>query len=221
MRLDWISKRMRDKDFISDVGLHTQRSSVPSARRLDNAETCAVGGPSSICQPAQRRAGAVGKSRAVTPRPDGERELTTRQAAFVQEYLVDLNATQAAIRAGYAPESANVEGSRLLTRSNVRQAIETGKAQRLSRVNTSQDSVLHELSLLAMSSVAHYVVDDDGQVQLADGAPTGAMRAVQSIRRRIRTRTDRDGNRYRTVDVEIKLWDKPMPLKLMGRHVGL
>ena len=85
----------------------------------------------------------------------------------------------------------------------------------------AQDSVLHELSFLALSSIDHYLVDESGEVRLAKGAPEGAMRAIQSIKRRTSVRTDKDGNECRIHDVEIKLWDKPTPLALMGRHVGL
>jgi len=54
-------------------------------------------------------------------------------------------------------------------------------------------------------------------LELAEGAPEDAMAAVQSIKRK--TRVDKDGSV--TFDVELRLWDKPAPLKLTGRHVGL
>lgn len=144
--------------------------------------------------------------------------LEPREEVFAHEYVVDLNATQAAARAGYRfPEN----GYRLLERPRIAAAIERIKAQRLSRTGITQDTVLHEMSLLAQSSIDHYLVDDDGNVRLADGAPEGAMRAVQTIKRRVNVRKDKDGAVTVTRDVEIKLWDKPAPLKLMGRHVGL
>ena len=83
------------------------------------------------------------------------------------------------------------------------------------------DEVLSETAALAQSRVDNYVVDDDGNVALAEGAPEDAMAAVQSIKRRITTRTDRDGITTKTVDVELKLWDKPGSLKLMGKHRGI
>lgn len=150
--------------------------------------------------------------------------LEPRQAAFVQEYIIDLNGTQAAIRAGYSPTSAAETASELLTKPNVAAALERSKAQRAARVGISADTVLHEMSLLSHSSLEHYLVDDHGQVVLAEGAPEGAMRAVQSIKRRTTVKTVGVGENAvtsKTYDVEIKLWDKPNPLKLMGRHVGL
>lgn len=143
-------------------------------------------------------------------------QLTPRQAAFVAEYLIDLNGVQAAIRAGYA-ENSTGEATRLLDNARVRAAIERGKAQRTARVNITQDTVLNEMATLALSDISHYVITDDGQVALAEGAPSNAMAAVQSIKRKTTVKANGD----RVYDVEIRLWDKPAPLKLTGRHVGL
>ena len=147
--------------------------------------------------------------------------MTSRQQAFAAEYLVDLNATKAAIRAGYSAHTAAEQAHVLMKMPDVAAAIESGIEQRLARVNIKQDDVLHTMSLLSHSSINHYVIDDDGQVSLVEGAPEGAMAAVQSIKRRKTTRTDKDGNVITTVDVELKLWDKVTPLRLMGRHIGL
>jgi phage terminase small subunit len=148
-----------------------------------------------------------------------------KERVFAAEYIIDLNATAAVLRAGCfnvsSEASASVAGSRLLGRPKVAALVEIMKAQRLSRVSITQDSVLHEMSLLSNSNLEHYVIDDDGQVKLAAGAPEGAMRAVQSIKRKKTIKEDKDGNVTITYDVELKLWDKPAPLKLMGRHVGL
>lgn len=157
-----------------------------------------------------------------TPIEPEEKPLAPRRAAFVAEYLIDLNAAQAAIRAGYAPHSANVTGAQLLADPNIAAAVERGKAQRLTRVGMTADSVLSEMALLANGRLEHYIIDDDGQVQLAPGAPDGAMAAIKSIKRKTRMSYDKDGNLIgKTYDVEVALWDKPGTLKLMGRHVGL
>jgi phage terminase small subunit len=143
--------------------------------------------------------------------------LTPRQAAFVAEYLVDLNGTQAAIRAGYSPHTANEQAAQLLANLSIAAHVEKLKAQRLSRVNTTADSVVHEMSLLAQSCVEHYEVDDFGNLRPTEDAPEGAMRAVSSIKKKIRH--DKDGGV--TYEVEFRLWDKPGSLKLMGKHAGV
>lgn len=148
-----------------------------------------------------------------------------KERTFAQEFVIDLNGTQSVLRAGCfnvsTNESAAVAASRLLSRDKVQALIAVLQAQRLSRVNITQDSVLHEVSLLAQSNIHHYLVDDNGKVELAAGAPEGAMRAIQSIKHKKTIREDKEGTVTITHDVEIKLWDKPTPLKLMGRHVGL
>ncbi len=72
-------------------------------------------------------------------------KLTPRQARFVDEYLIDLNATQAAIRAGYSGKTAQEQSSRLLSNVMVAAAIEKERAKRSERVSVSQDDVVRGL----------------------------------------------------------------------------
>ena len=74
-----------------------------------------------------------------------ERGLTPRQAAFVREYLVDLNATQAAIRAGYSEDTAKQQGARLLTNADVLAAVDAGKAQRAAELKVTASDVVRIL----------------------------------------------------------------------------
>lgn len=150
-------------------------------------------------------------------RPGG---LLRKQTRFVEEYVVDLNATQAAIRAGHSKRTAGSIGSENLKKPEIAAAIEAALAARSARTGITQDRVLRELEALAFSSVDHYRVSAAGEVTLASGAPAHAMQAVQSIKRRVTTRGT--GARTETVrEVEIRLWDKPGPLKLAGQHLGL
>lgn len=75
--------------------------------------------------------------------------LTPKQAAFVAEYLIDLNATQAAIRAGYSARTANEQGARLLAHVSVRAAIVDAQAERARRVEIDQDAVLRRWVTIA------------------------------------------------------------------------
>ena len=68
--------------------------------------------------------------------------MTPKQRRFVQEYLIDLNATQAAIRAGYARSGASVEGVRLLANAKVAAAVAAAQAERSKRTEVTQDYVL-------------------------------------------------------------------------------
>lgn len=76
--------------------------------------------------------------------------LTEKKRAFVQEYLVDLNATQAAIRAGYSPKTAKSQGQRLLTNVDIQKAIQKAMEARAVRTEITQDMVLEELASVAM-----------------------------------------------------------------------
>jgi phage terminase small subunit len=153
--------------------------------------------------------------------------LTPRQGRFVEEYLIDLNATQAAIRAGYAPKDADVQGPRLLGNVGVSRAIASAKAERSKRTEITQERVLRELALLAFSDQTHYQHDNLGNITLAPDAPEGAMRALAVVKRRITSiggaeaNGKSDGPAISTAEVEVRLWDKPGMLKLAGRHVGL
>src|ERR1035437_3654608 len=90
--------------------------------------------------------------------------LTAKQDRFVQEFLVDLNATQAAIRAGYSPKTARVMAAENLTKPDIARAIEAAMVARADRLRITQDRALDELSTLAFSDISHYVVDDKGVV---------------------------------------------------------
>src|SRR5665647_853819 len=93
-----------------------------------------------------------------------------RQRLFVQEFLVDLSATQAAIRAGYSPKTARSQGQRLLTKPDVRKAVEEAQKARQERTNISADYVLNSLKEVAERCMqAEPVLDRDGK-------PTGIYR---------------------------------------------
>ena len=73
------------------------------------------------------------------------KELTAKQKMFVTEYLVDLNATQAAIRAGYSQRTAEWLGPRLVTKSHVATALQDAMDKRSKKVGIEADKVLHEI----------------------------------------------------------------------------
>ncbi|MCW9716771.1 terminase small subunit [Avibacterium sp. 21-594] len=76
------------------------------------------------------------------------RGLTDKQKRFVEEYLIDLNATQAAIRAGYSEKTAYSIGQENLTKPEIQGAIQTAQNKRAERVQITQDDVLRDLQEL-------------------------------------------------------------------------
>lgn len=80
-------------------------------------------------------------------------ELTDRQARFCEEYLIDLNATQAAIRAGYSEKTAREQAAQNLSKLNIQEKIAELKAERAKRTEMTQDSVIQELAAVARAEV--------------------------------------------------------------------
>ena len=88
-------------------------------------------------------------------------KLTPKQARFIEEYLVDLNATQAAIRAGYAERSATVTASKLLTKANIQEAIQIAQLARSERTQITVDKVLEDIELIKLNAMQQ---EDDGKM---------------------------------------------------------
>ena len=84
-----------------------------------------------------------------------------RQIIFVEEYLIDLNATKAAIRAGYAERSATVTASKLLTKANIQAAIQIAQLARSERTQITVDKVLEDIELIKLNAMQQ---EDDGKM---------------------------------------------------------
>lgn len=143
---------------------------------------------------------------------------------FVSEYLVDLNATKAAQRAGLASEtndnSGAVVGAKLLRNAKVREAVEVEFAKRLDRIELTQDRVIQELALIALSDIIDYEVNEITG-RLVPLSNRRISRAVQSVKIKRQTWTDSGGTTRSEVTTEIKLWDKLRAVELLMRHMGM
>ena len=137
--------------------------------------------------------------------------MTKKQKRFVEEYLIDLNATQAAIRAGYSPDSAKEIGSENLTKPNIASAIDQALAERSRRTGVNADRVVRELAKIAFVN-AKDVIDFDSAT-LAANADNDDTAAIQSVK--VKTFGE-DG-----LEREIKLADKLKALELLGKHLGM
>lgn len=151
-----------------------------------------------------------------------KKKLNAQQQLFVQEYLKDLNATQAAIRAGYSAKTAASIGHRLLTWPQIQEAVNGAMQERSARVKLDTDDVLRELAAIATSDVRHLTVGEDGRLRLAMGAPEHAFRAVQSVKHR-RREVSRGPHRAPAIEhiTEVRYWDKNVALANIGRHLKL
>lgn len=84
-------------------------------------------------------------------------KLTAKQAAFVDEYLIDLNATQAAIRAGYSKKTAKEIGAENLAKPNIKQAIDAALANRSEVTERKASNVLADIQALAQTAKTEYM----------------------------------------------------------------
>jgi len=89
-----------------------------------------------------------------------QKPLTPKQQRFVEEYLIDLNATQAAIRAGYSEKTAEVQGCRLLTIAKIGLAVREAMEKRSARTEITADRVLQEYAKLGFANMADYITGD-------------------------------------------------------------
>lgn len=140
-----------------------------------------------------------------------EQKLTARQRLFVKEYLIDLNATQAAIRAGYSPRSAAVTGARMLNYAKVTEAIEAAQAERGKRLDITADRVLQELAVIGFADLSEYVEYGPEGVTIKSSKDVDG-RAVAEVTKR----STQFGS-----TVSIKLHDKVAALHKLGQHLGL
>ena len=147
-------------------------------------------------------------------------ELTPKQQRFVDEYVVDLHARNAAIRAGYSAKSAQMQSSRLLTNEQILSAVQGAEANHLNKVGVRAFKVLQELALIGFSDIRHYQIDDDGDVSLSEDAPAWAMRAVSSLKKKIKKIVTEDGEIV-TTETELKLWNKNNALENLGKHLQI
>lgn len=160
------------------------------------------------------------------------RKLTAKQSRFVLEYLVDLNATQAANRAGYSAKTAEQQGHQLLKHPSVAAAVAKAQEKRAARTEITQDMVLKELAKIGFADMrkllkwyGHFSgldvdeAEETGEVKISvanfvelfnsDDLDDDIAAAVAEVSQ------TRDGS------LKVKLHDKQAALVNIGRHLGM
>lgn len=138
-------------------------------------------------------------------------KLSEKQKRFVSEYLVDLNATAAAKRAGYSEKTAKSQGQRLLTKADIQAAIQKRQEKLRGKLEITQEMVLSELAAIAFANGTDFAqITRTGMVRLTptEELPEDKRKAVASIKE----------GQYGT---EIKTHDKVRALEMLGKHLGL
>lgn len=169
-------------------------------------------------------------------------ELSAKQIAFCEEYIIDFNATQAAIRAGYTANSATVHASRMLSKANIQEKIRVLQEDRSKRTAVTADMVLKELASVGFARITDFLkvtegcIDDpkeepyeqdDGDDD-ADGLPVVTEKSCFRMVEIFETEkmpqnaipaiaSIKQGQK----GIELKLHDKVKALELIGRHLGM
>lgn len=140
-------------------------------------------------------------------------KLTKKQQLFIDEYLIDLNATQAAIRAGYSAKTADQQGSRMLANVKVQQAVAKAMAARSKRTGVNQDRVVLELAKLAFVKMTD-LVDSHGRIK--DDATDDDLACIESVKYK-----SSESDTGSSVEREVKISSKLRALELLGKHLGM
>lgn len=168
----------------------------------------------------EKKAKTTAKKTSTPKKKDG---LTLKAELFCQEYLIDLNATQAAIRAGYSSDSAGSIGSELLKKPEIRARVDAEMAARSKRTGINADRVLRELGRIAFINPKDVLNLDTAEVK-PDAAPDD-LAAISGVKVKYVPHKDFDEDGELIIETaierEVKLADKLKALELCGKHLGL
>lgn len=154
--------------------------------------------------------------------------MTPKQALFVQEFLVDLNGTQASIRAGYSEKTAKEQAAQMLARPEIAAAINAAMADRADKLEITAERVLSEIASMAFYDPSDLMIDGEAEPDadaawVIDGRIIHGLRNVADIKRLpenvrraiVGWNWDKAGN------FVVKLADKSKALDQLARHLSL
>lgn len=154
--------------------------------------------------------------------------LTAKQDLFVKEYLIDLNATQAALRAGYSPRTAEAIGFENLRKPMIASAIQEAMDKRSKKTEITAEMVLREYAKIGFSNITDYLSVEDKLVTIdrdSEGRPITELAQVVNIFDTDMIKPDK----MRAVaeikqtkeGIALKLHDKKGALDSIARHLGM
>lgn len=181
-------------------------------------------------QKGKKRMGTAVK--ASNPVKKNKRDLTAKQRVFVSEYLIDLNATQAAIRAGYSEKNADKIGSELLGKTRIKEEIEARLQEREKSNKVTAEKVIAELAKIAFANGADYarVVEKTGRRVILDekGEKIGEEPYTYSTVEIVPTgdlpeekKAAIAGIKETRHGIEVASCDKVKALELLGKYLSL
>lgn len=153
--------------------------------------------------------------------------LTAKQECFVAEYLIDLNATQAAIRAGYSEKTAYSMGQRLLKNVEVQAALQEAQAKRSERTEITQDRVLQELARIGFADIRKAVAWGRSPIDTEAAEADPNSLGIYPVE--LKPSSEVDGDTAAAISevsltaqgVKLKMHDKLAALDKLARHLGM
>lgn len=150
------------------------------------------------------------------------RKLNDKQKRFTEEYLIDLNATKAAQRAGYSQKTAYSIGSELLKKPEIQEFIARAKEKRSERTEITADRVLQEMAKIGFSDIRNTLSKTGNLITPTewDDDTAGAISSIEVVTRPTAAK-DKDGNTVVEHLHKINTINKTPALIQLGKHVGL
>jgi len=153
--------------------------------------------------------------------------MNPKQERFCEEYIIDLNATQAAKRAGYSEKTANEQGSQLLAILSIQERIQELIKERSEKTKITAERVLEELALIGFSDITDLIEIEENGLIIAkrfEDMPKGASRLLKAVKEdRIIREVSRPGSKTEEMvvhdKVKYEIWDKMKALEMIGRHL--
>lgn len=143
-------------------------------------------------------------------------KITAKQEKFCHEYLIDCNGQQAAIRAGYSPKAAKVEGSRLLTNANVKARLAELQQEVNKSIKVTAQDVINELAKLALFNIRDLMDENDNMKKIHELTPEQSA-AISEIT----VTTQRLGKEITNTSIKVKMHSKTQALDMLGKHFGI
>jgi len=139
------------------------------------------------------------------------RDLTVKQRRFIDEYLVDYNATRAAVAAGYSEKTAKVTACENLTKPHLKREIDAEVAKRSEKSEVTAERIINELALIAFSDITSFVLMGKKGITLQEfkKLPKDVKRCISTIQQ--------NGSGVKAI-IKFKLYDKVRALELLGRN---
>lgn len=147
-------------------------------------------------------------------------ELTARQWRFITEYLVDLNGTQAAIRAGYSPKTANEQAARLLAKASISDEVAKHCDRRAAKIGLTAERVLGELEKIVFSDTRN-LYKPDGSLKKPSEWDDNTAAMVAGVK--VTEEFSGKGEERELVGYtkEVRQWDKLSAIEKAMKHLGL